>query len=398
MLFQFKLFAILYLKSIFNYGSTGMKWSLRHVIFLVVFPLFYIGLQLINRICFLLDDLFFYEYRGIEVKSPVFILGFPRSGTTHLHRLFAKDEENTSLLLWEMMFAPSIVQKKFFLWFGRFDRKIGQPFYRFFIAVEEKQFAEARKMHHISHFEPEEDEIALIHIFASAFQMFMFPFDETLKYTHFDTALPERYRAKVMTFYKDLIRRHLHVFGPTKRYVSKNPAFSCKINSLYAAFPDAKIICMVRTPFEAVPSAVSWMSYNVNTFHISENRYHTERIIDGIAHWYKYPVEQLMKYPESSQSIETYDKLVSQPKAVVEGFYKRFGFSVSDAFQKKLENADQNAKSYKSRHLYSLEDMGLSRERILTRFSDTFDRFGFERGDDNKMKSFEKPTSSDMAG
>ena len=93
MLFRFKLFVILYVKSIIAYPPTGIRWSLRHIVFLVVFPVFYIGLQVINRICFLLDDLFFYEYRGIEVRSPVFILGFPRSGTTHLHRLFAKDDQ-----------------------------------------------------------------------------------------------------------------------------------------------------------------------------------------------------------------------------------------------------------------------------------------------------------------
>jgi hypothetical protein len=283
-----------------------------------------------------------------------------------------------------MMFAPSIVQKKFFLWFGRLDRKIGQPFYHFFCAIEEKQFAEARKMHHISHFEPEEDEIALIHIFASAFQMFMFPFNDMLKYTHFDTALPEHYRAKVMTFYKDLIRRHLHVFGSTKRYVSKNPAFSCKINSLYAAFPDAKIICMVRNPLEAVPSAISWMSYNFNTFHVSESPFHTERIINGIGHWYRYPVEQLANYPESAHAIETYDNLVAQPKVTIEDFYKRFGFSLSDAFQTLLEHADQKAKNYKSSHRYTLEEMDLSRERILNLFSDTFDQFGFDRGDGSR--------------
>ena len=383
MLFQFKLFVILYVKSIVAYPPTGIRWSLRHIVFLVVFPIFYIGLQVINRICFLLDDLFFYEYRGIEVRSPVFILGFPRSGTTHLHRLFAKDDQNTSLLLWEMMFAPSIVQKKFFLWLGRMDRKIGQPLYRMFRAIEDKQFAEARKMHHISHFEPEEDEIALIHIFASAFQMFMFPFDDMLKYTHFDTALPERYRRKVMTFYKDLIRRHLYVFGPGKRYVSKNPAFSCKINSLYAAFPDAKIICMVRTPLEAVPSAVSWMSYNMNTFHVSENRYHTERIIDGIGHWYDYPLTQLANYPETAHAIETYGNLVSEPKQTIENFYHRFGFSVSDGFDAVLKHADQTAKKYKSSHRYSLAEMGLSREQLIRRFADTFDRFGFDKQDDD---------------
>lgn len=117
---------------------------------------------------------------------------------------------------------------------------------------------------------------------------------------------------------------------------------------------------MVRSPFEAVPSAVSWMSHNFRSFHDTENTYETERIIGWISHWYTYPVRVLKEYSVSACAIETYDDLVSDPKNLVLKIYHRFGFTVSPDFEAALDNAASRAGTYKSRHAYTLESMGLT--------------------------------------
>lgn len=38
----------------------------------------------------------------VEIKTPIFILGFPRTGTTMLHNLLAGDRANRAIRLWEM--------------------------------------------------------------------------------------------------------------------------------------------------------------------------------------------------------------------------------------------------------------------------------------------------------
>jgi hypothetical protein len=234
-------------------------------------------------------------------------------------------------------------------------------------------------MHPISHFEAEEDELILIHIFASAFQAFMFPFEEMEIFADFDNAIPPRKRKAIMRFYKNCIRRHLYVFGRQKCYISKNPAFSAKIHSLYDTFPDAKVVCMVRSPFEAVPSAVSWMSYNFRSFHVTENQYETERILGWIGHWYTYPVEALKAYPEDSRAIEVYDDLVGDPKSLVLKLYGRFGFYATPDFTAMLDEASNRARTYKSRHQYTLGEMGLTPERVAAQFEATLNEFGFAR-------------------
>ena len=121
--FNFSLMLRMYAKSIFAYHKTGGRFSAKRILFTVTFPFWYGFLELTNWTCLLLDVVLFPAYRHTAVTRPVFIVGFPRSGTTYLHRLLDNDHDQfTSLKLWEIIFAPSILQKKFFRLLGKLDR------------------------------------------------------------------------------------------------------------------------------------------------------------------------------------------------------------------------------------------------------------------------------------
>ena len=377
MAFDFKLMLHMYVKSIFSYHETGARFTLKRILFILSFPVWYGFLEIVTWTCLFLDELFFPGYRNIKIKKPVFIAGFPRSGTTYLHRVMDSDRRFSSLKMWEIIFAPSILQKKFFLLLGRLDRKMGKPLYRAVIKLEDKVFAGSRSMHKISHFEAEEDEIILIHIFSSLFLTFMFPFDEMNQFSRFDTDVSPERRKKIMGFYKKCVQRHLYVFGPDKHFLSKNPAASSKINSIYETFPDAKIICTVRHPFEALPSAISWVSYGFEQFNTADQAVVTQKILSLISHFYTYPIEQLNKRPESGRIIETYDHLVKDPGAFVKQIYDRFGFTLSAEYQQYLDRQTEKSKNYQSRHSYSLDQYGLTPAQVADDFKPIFDRFGF---------------------
>jgi len=202
MSFNFSLILRMYFKSIFAYNETGSRFTFKRIIFVLSFPIWYGFLEITNWTCLFLDEIIFPGYRNVEIKKPVFIAGFPRSGTTYLHRVMDNDPQFSSLKLWEIIFAPSIIQKKFFRQLGRLDRAMGKPLYRISIAIENKVFAGSRSMHKISHFEAEEDEIILIHVFSSLFLTFMFPFDEMNQFSRFDTDVSPERRKKIMKFYK----------------------------------------------------------------------------------------------------------------------------------------------------------------------------------------------------
>jgi len=380
MSFNFSLMLRMYFKSIIAYHETGARFTFKRIIFVLSFPIWYGFLEISNWLCLFLDEIVFPGYRNVEIKKPVFIAGFPRSGTTYLHRVMDNDPQFSSLKLWEIIFAPSIIQKKFFRQLGRLDRAMGKPLYKMAIAVENKMFAGSRSMHKISHFEAEEDEIILIHVFSSLFLTFMFPFDEMNQFSRFDTDVSPARRKKIMKFYKKCVQRHLYVFGPEKHFLSKNPASSSKINSIYETFPDASIICTVRQPFEALPSAISWVSYGFNQFNTADQPVVTEKILSLISHFYTYPLEQLDKRSENCRIIETYDNLVSDPGFFVKNLYGRFGFIISEEYQQYLDRQTEKSKNYQSKHSYSLDQYGLTSDQVVCDFMPIFDRFGFETG------------------
>lgn len=180
-----------------------------------------------------------------------------------------------------------------------------------------------------------------------------------------------------MRFYRKCVQRHLYVFGPDKHFLSKNPASSSKVNSIYETFPDAKVVCMVRNPFEAVPSAISWISYGFNQFNTADPSITTQRILSLTSHWYTTPLEQLDRRPENCRAIEKYDRMVSDPGDFVTMLYDRFEYPMSDQFRQFLQQETDRAKNYKSKHAYSLEQYGLTRERIISDFKPIFERFDF---------------------
>lgn len=218
---------------------------------------------MMNKAGFIFDEIFFRGYRKTEVKRPVFIVGVPRSGTTFLHRLLSKDKDRfTYMKTWEIIYAPLIIQKKFFLVLGAVDRFFSCPLYNLNVLVEKRFFKKLNQMHRVELFSAEEDELLLIHSFSTIFLSFIFPFDEVKKpFAQFDKAFSTKEKKRIMRFYKRNLQRHLYVFGNKKQILSKNPAFIPKIQSINKTFPDVVIINTVRTPFEVLPSAISLLSF-----------------------------------------------------------------------------------------------------------------------------------------
>jgi omega-hydroxy-beta-dihydromenaquinone-9 sulfotransferase len=358
-------------------------------------PLFMLN-GLINQACLLLDEMLFPRYRRTAVTMPVFIVGVPRSGTTFLHRLLARDEEQfTCMKLWELFFAPSIFQKKCWCALGMLDRCLGSPLSRMVRYWEEKAFNQLGRMHVLSLFEPEEDELLLLSIFSSVFLSFAFPFEDAVRgLALFDRELPVHERERIMAFYKTCVQRHLYCFGRGRCFLSKNPAFSPKIESLYCTFPDARIICMVRSPFEAIPSSMSLLSYFCHVFTSPVEAFPMHAAIqEMLAMWYRYPLEQLAGKRTEQQAILKYDTLVRDPREIVHGLYQRLGCRLTPDYLKVLAEEAERARSYKSRHTYSLEQSGLSAERIREDYQDILERFGFEPGGAEKTCERKSSTS-----
>jgi DNA/RNA-binding domain of Phe-tRNA-synthetase-like protein len=72
--------------------------------------------------------------------------------------------------------------------------------------------------------------------------------------------------------------------------------------------------------------------------------------------------------------------------------YEHFGFEITDEFRQQLREATERARQHSSRHKYSLEEMGLSREQLVHRYRDVFERFDFDtRSPESKRSAATSP-------
>ena len=248
----------------FNYISLIIKTILHYIYTFQVFTLikfilviFAILLNfIINHICLFLDYILF-NYHLIKIRNPLFIIGFPRSGTTFLHKMILNDSKFTTPQLWELIFAPSIFQKKIYFMIANIFKKIN------FASKTNLLFRPLThsldNIHEINLNNPEEDYLFLIPFGGCFLLTLIFPIDEIWKLYNFDKKFSKKKRIKLLKKYKTLVQRHLYYHGQDKIYLSKNPHFTCFSKSLKIVFPDCNMIGCHRDPKKSLPSVLTSM-------------------------------------------------------------------------------------------------------------------------------------------
>jgi len=358
------------------------RWNGRRVLVLGAFFVLFPVLETVIWIGFLLDNLLYGRHREQVVREPVFITGMFRSGTTFLHRLMAQDNDRfTTMAMWEILFAPSVTQRRIV---NALVKPLSAPF-NLLANRMEARWHKQNVMHRVSMREPEEDEYLLLHIWSALTVGLSAGFlDEAMPYTYFDSQLPQKDRQRIMGFYQRSVQRYLfaHRTPQNMSYLAKNPALCPKLQTLHEFFPDAKIIYLVRNPLEVIPSFLSMMQFTWRVLGAPAEGLELRDYVLGMArHWYDYPLQYLDKMPDDSYVIVNYDDLIRDPSDTVRKIYQRLGLPISANFAQVLQCEADKARAYRSRHSYSLENLGLDREQILEKFQDIFQRFGFDTED-----------------
>ena len=378
MYFDFPAFLRYNFKSFFMSKGKNYHLTLKRFLILFIWLLLFIPIEIIYHFFLLLDEILFPRYRKTEIKSPVFIIGNPRSGTTFLHRLMDKDKEHfTSFTVWELIFAPSITQRKLIWGLIGFAKLIGAPVKKV-ISRLNRRIATRTKTHAIRIDAAEEDDHVLIHGWCSSTLWALYPIpEEMLPYFYFDRDIPREKQDTVMKLYKNMLQRHLYAHGGELTILSKNPDQSGKIASLLRFFPDARFINLARNPLEALPSMMDFMAAGWQIFCSPLEPYpHKQEFFEVMGFYYTYPIEFFKDKPDTCYFIR-YEDLTHDPEAMVSEVYEFLDIEPSAEFASLLRQEAENSKQYKSEHVYSLEAMGLNRDQIIEAFASVFEFYEF---------------------
>jgi hypothetical protein len=178
-----------------------------------------------------------------QIADPVFIIGLPRTGTTHLHGLVSQDPDNRAPLTWEVMFpaAPAATADDV-------ARARAQTAAR--LEWANRLAPEFMRIHPIAPDLPQE-------CIAISAQVFMsIQFHTTHNVPSYQNWFEDASQDLGFDFHHRLLQ-HLQAKRPGNRWVLKAPGHLFALEGLLKRYPRAKIIQTHRDPLRVMASMAS---------------------------------------------------------------------------------------------------------------------------------------------
>jgi hypothetical protein len=331
------------------------------------------------RMALALDHVFFPGFRKTPVRSPVFLIGHPRSGTTFVHRLLTQPREFSVFEFWEIL-CPSLTARVFV-----------KPFVQRILARGGGTFFPKETGHFGALDQVEEEELLFLHTGNTQFTSCLSP----LAFSDWDFAdlvyaddQPPQVRRRAMRFLRGCLQRQLFATG-LDRVVTKMNYSAMRIRSLLEEFPDAKFVYLVRSPLETIPSHLTlhgnmfdhlWGLRRIPA-HLLK-RYYERRYRHNVE-FYAYLEEVIARraVPANQLLVVSYDDLRNN---LVETMDRVIAFAELPCSPRLRELIAEQASAqprYERPHQNrTLEEFGLTPERIVADLEFIFDRYGFSKG------------------
>lgn len=376
MYFNYKLFLKAEYLALFRRPFRLRRWAYV-LLFSGLFLLFLVAIALGRA----LDHVFFGRFRRQPVAQPVFIIAPPRSGTTLVQNLLSLDEENFVHLKMYQTIFPAVCYQRLIGLLVKADRALGRGCAKLMGWCERKWFGGWDDLHKMRLNQPEEDDALFLYAFESEAVFMLFPFVRELWAAGFPDALPPEQRRKLMRYYRSCLQRHLYANGPAKTLLSKATQSSGTVESLLEEFPDARFITIVRHPYRSVASHVSlfvpvWQAHSPD---IAKDGPEARDYAGLAVEWYKHLYAFRERVPKAQYYCIDYRDLVLNPRKTIENLYAHFGWQMDEPCRAKLDAATQRQREFESKHEYTLEEFGLSREWIQRELGEIMDAYGLER-------------------
>lgn len=341
------------------------------LLWLSLYP-FYLILM---RVCLLLDNIFFRDYKKVEVKEPVFIIGHYRSGSTFLQRFLEAEKDLKSMTLGDVL-MPSILFHKLFKGLLSLSLK----------SLPDSMFNNEESIGHEMRIDLAEEDQSIFWfyltgespIFEISYMIESYRYHSKLHYEY--DGYPNYGTRILIQYLKKCYQRYLYRVG-SGRILSKSPPFTCYMRTILGTFPDGKFIYLARTPYEVIPSWLSLCKAQfIETF--GENRVKNKMYKER----YRQSVE-LYKYFEKVKSLNefrdrifyvNYDELMNNFDEVYTGVLKFLGIKLTEATEERIKEQGDKQRRYKRKHkVFDIEEFELSNKDLKRDLGFVFDKYDF---------------------
>jgi len=287
------------------------------------------------------------------IKCPLFIIGFPRTGTTLLHSLLAQDPENRAPAFWEVMWpSPQVDDDR-----GPTRRQRAQRV----STMASRVAPHMRAIHAVKPTGPEE----CYFIFQMALATPVTAQVNARSYLEYVRTVDFR---GPYQFHRQVLQRLQP--GAGVRWVLKAPMHLHNLDALLAVYPDARVI---RTHRALPVVAGSGCSLYHATRRLYSNHVDPLEIGRDWLHLWGESTQRFMQARAQAQAEQfvdlRYEDLTRAPIEQVEKVYAQFDMSLSDCARANMVQwLARNPKGKHGTHVYQLSSFGLDEATLKRRF------------------------------
>lgn len=299
----------------------------------------------------------------VEIEPPIFVLGFFRSGTTHLHNLLTLDSR-FAFPNWFQVFFPNT-----FLTTERLGSKLfgaGLP--------------KVRPMDNmtVDPSAPAEDEFAIgVMTMCSPLAGAVFP----RRVAHYDRYLtfrgvPDNDKQRWCSALDLFLRKLTYVYH--KPLVLKSPTHTGKISMLLKMFPKARFVHIHRNPYTVFQSTRHLIERTLPYFQLQCERREdlNELILRRYSTVHEAYFEEQPRIPKNQFSEVAFRDLESDPVTQMRRIYKELELPDFAAVEQPLTEYCASLEGYRKNRFPPLDEP--LRARIAHEWSRSFDRWGYE--------------------
>ena len=310
------------------------------------------------------------EVEAVSIERPIFILGFPRTGTTLLQNLLGLTAGQRSLEMWEL---TNPVPR--------------HPDPKRDIRIRKTEIDRILKLAYI--LAPEQEHIHAIKVDTNeeCWPLFFNDF-AVLNYDltgHFSAFGDYLLTTDLTPAYRGY-KRYLQLLAtqqPTDRFLLKCPEHLWFLDALTAVFPDACIVWTHRDPLASTASYSSLASLNYRMLY---GEIHHKRIgahtVDRFAQGVSRAMQARERLGEERFFDVNFKDLVADPVAMVHRIRDHFGMPNPPSSERAMEEFLAAKRSdARGKHVYSPEQWGLDATTVRDRFSAYIERFNIDLED-----------------